>query len=321
MDTEGFAFRGDEIIRVITDEITFGQKQKVISVEIPLQRSSEIIESLASTIGLGDKSTEIASLIVDNVNIDDLKAICISDNWSKKLLKKVNACLHKQFPDMQNCQIAEELLEICRIIDAADFRTSLERIVWKKLEDKIDVEMWLSLLIFEGNPKKDADDDSGTLSIILDFLDWEKYGHPVANEMTTDLMNSILVEAEKESAAGKQNIKSRDAFGAEYRDIGQPMPSVRIAPGLEVALRAMFHEQHCQFRYKNADDRSYPITLENRMQVQTALKWIAKPENQDYMWQRVDESAILFAYPDKLPPVIPKCAGLFGGSSSNTAVA
>lgn len=79
----------------------------------------------------------------------------------------------------------------------------------------------------------------------------------------------------------------------------------------------MFREQHCQYRYRNADDGSFPIAKSNRSATKTSLEWITQPDNERKTWRKIDNDAMLFVYPDKLPEIPPKFAELFGGYDSN----
>ena len=250
-----------------------------------------------------------------------LKSICVFDNWGKKRINQVNACLHKRFPAQSNFGILCELFNLCEATDAKKFRAELEQWIWKKLSKKEDINVCLAILIYKGSPQKDdsAEDDCGSLSIMLDLQNWEKYGHPVASKTTSDQTNKTLLEADQKASLDTPLADIYDAFGAEYADVGKPMPSVRIVAGFDVALRGMFREQRCQFRYNNADDASYPITPANRMRTQTALKWIASPEHANAMWKMIDGEAILLVYPDKLPDITPKYATLFAPAKADTA--
>ncbi len=255
------------------------------------------------------------------LDIEKLKSLCRFDNWGKKRLRQINACLHKQFYAAFGRGSFSALLDICGTINADSFRAELERLVWDKLRGQEDLSTCLSLLIHKGNPQKDdkAEDDSGSLSIILDVRNWETHGEPVSSIATLTKINTSLLEADRNDVASLLASDDYDAFGEEYSDVDKTMPSVRIRAGFDVALRAMFHEQRCQFRYRRADDSSYPITPANRMRAQTALKWLASPRHADTMWKSIDNDAILLVYPDRLPEIAPKFAGLFAADSKATA--
>ena len=249
----------------------------------------------------------------DQIDISRLRSICVSDNWSGKLLKKVGSCLHKKIPAMPEGSAIFFLMSITEQIDGAALRTTLETCVWEHL--KSDIKAYLPILFHKGNARKQQKDDTGSLSIMLDLAEWKQFDVPIASENTTKQINKWLLAS---SGSGKPaETGACDAFGAPYSDIGKAMPSVRLAPGFEVVLRSMFREQHCQYRYHNADDRSFPIAKSNRSATKTSLEWITQPDNERKTWRKIDNDAMLFVYPDKLPEIPPKFAELFGGNDSN----
>ena len=247
----------------------------------------------------------------EQLDIDRLKSVCVNDNWNKKLLAKVNGCLRKGIPAMPEESSIFSLMKITKQIEGKAFRSSLEACLWNCLQS--DIKTYLPFLIHKGSEDKQPSDDAGSISIILDIVDWEQFGFPIASEVTTKQINSWL-QIDLGNSKTTDN-DAFDAFGAPYKNIGKPMPSVRLASGFEVALRSMFREQHCQYRYGNADDGSYPITQDNRSSAKSALEWIRQSDNEGITWRKIGDDAMLFVYPDKLPDIPPKFAGLF---SENT---
>ena len=242
-----------------------------------------------------------------------LRAICFSDNWSSKLLKKTDGCLHKRIPAMPEGSAISSLMRIAEQMNSAILRTALEACVWEHLQS--DIKTYLPVLFHKGNAEKQQKDDTGSLSIMLDLSDWEQFGAPIASEHMTKQINEWLRVGSFNDRPAETGVY--DAFGTPYNDIGKPMPSVRLAPGFEVVLRSMFREQHCQYRYCNADDRSFPIANTNRSATKASLEWITQPDNERKTWRKIDNDAMLFVYPDKLPKIPPKFAELFGGNDSN----
>ncbi|MDR3293354.1 MAG: hypothetical protein LBT20_04530 [Clostridiales bacterium] len=247
------------------------------------------------------------------LDIERLKSICIQDNWGSKVLKKINDCLHTQIPDMLEDNVVSVLMCIAKEMDSTVLRTSLETCVLELLYR--DVKTYLPVLIFKGNADKRPEDDVGSLSIMLDVSDWGRYGNPIASEATTKQINERLTVSAR-NAAETATYDKYDAFGTPYGDIGEPMPSVKL-PTFSVILRSMSEQQGCQYRYGNIADRSFPISSENRNATKTSLEWIARPENEYVTWRKIDKDARLFVYPDKLPEIKPKFAGVFSGSKSS----
>jgi hypothetical protein len=241
-----------------------------------------------------------------------LRALCAHDNWSRKLLRKIDACLHKKIPKIPADSAISELMRIAARLGSAAFRSSLENCVWNRLRD--DVPSYLPLLLYQGSENKKPEDDFGSCSIILDLSDWEKYGYPIASEATTKQINDWLTAGNAETDPPPTG--DLDAFDNPCGDIGEPMPSVKLAPGFEAVLRAMFREQTCQYRYRKADDASFPIARKKRGELKTSLEWIAQAENEGVMWRKIDNGAIIFVYPDKLPKIRPHFAALFAGDEA-----
>jgi len=246
------------------------------------------------------------------LDISYLRSICTTDNWSPKLRKKIPRCLCTQVPNTPGESAVAALTNITASLDIDMLRSTLEQQVWKRLSS--DIKSYLPLLIRKGNERKRPEDDVGSVSIVLDLIHWEKFEYPIANENTTRQVNDWLFA--NESDHQPETSDQLDAFGSPYVELGEPMPSVRLAPGFEVALRSMFREQGCQYRYKKADAHSFPINKTNRDTLKTSLEWIVKPDNENVTWRRIDKDAMLFVYPNKVPKVLPKFAALFGSTEN-----
>jgi len=256
-------------------------------------------------------------------NPDRLHEMCTSgtNNWNKKLLNKTKACLKKQIPTMPNHSAIVELMRIANKLNDEQFHDELEMVLWSKLNAGGDTREFLPLLIYKGSRSKDdkPENDTGSLSIILDLQDWRTYGYPIASAETTRQINEWLLNADRaENAIKEPRTGEQDAFGAPYSHGCKPesMPGVRLGSGFNVVLRSMFHKQQCQFRYRKADDESYPISPKNRADAKKSLEWIVRPENEYVTWQRINNNAILFVYPDKIPEVPLPLTPLFGGQTN-----
>lgn len=246
------------------------------------------------------------------LDIDYLHSICTANNWGGKVCKKIRGCLRKQIPNMPEGSAIAALMYITASLDVDILRSTLERQVWKKLSS--DTKTYLPLLIHKGTEGQQPADDVGSVSIMLDLINWQRFGHPIANENTTKQVNGWLL------AKGSENLPEAsdqfDAFGSPYAEPGKIMPSVRLAPGFDVALRSMFSEQMCQHRYRKADDDSFPVSITNRNTMKTALEWIVRPDNENITWRKIDKDAMLFVYPNKVPRILPKYAAFFGNTEN-----
>ena len=247
------------------------------------------------------------------LDINYLQSICTTDNWGPKLRKKITGCLNRQMPNMPEDSAIVALMNITTSLDIDVLRSTLKQQVWKRLPS--DIKAYLPLLIHKGNERKRPEDDVGSVSIMLDLINWEKFGYPIANENTTKQVNDWLFADESDHQP--ETSDQLDAFGSPYAELDEPMPSVRLAPGFEVALRSMFREQGCQYRYRKADGHSFPVNKANRDTLKTSLEWIVKPDNENITWRRIDKDAMLFVYPNRVPKIPPKFTALFGGTENH----
>jgi len=247
-----------------------------------------------------------------SISLDKLKSVCIHNNWPNKLFNKIDRCLKAGIPGMPNDSAIHLLMEISKQLTSEAFRSRLATCIFENLEN--DIKTYLPVLIYKGNENKKPEKDTGSLSIILDIAEWENFGTPIANKKSTLQINNWLLQdlIKDVPVANDEN----DAFGSPYNHPNKPMPKVKLVPGFEVGLRSMFSEQYCQFRYGKADDLSFPVSEENRRATKAALEWISSPDNKEITWQMIDNDAILFAYPNKLPKVPLKAVQLFAGTKS-----
>ena len=247
------------------------------------------------------------------LDVNYLQSICIADNWSVKLRNKIPRSLRTQIPNTPEGSAIAALMKITASLDIDMLRSTLEQQVWKRLSS--DIKTYLPLLIHKGNERKQLEDDIGSISIILDLINWEKFGYRIANENTTRQVNDWLFA--NDSDLQPETSDQLDAFGSPFVELGETMPSVRLASGFDVTLRSMFHDQVCQFRYGKADDHSFPINKVNRDTLKSSLEWIVKPDNENVTWHRIDKDAMLFVYPNRVPKILPKFAALFGNTENH----
>jgi len=262
------------------------------------------------------------------LDFDKIKSWCTEDNWRMSIVRKVNNCIIKsalelqehieQWAPSQENSITALINSLRAYSDDGGivFREKLEACVFSKLQAKECVETALFILFHKGNPDaRDPEKDSGSLSVILDYIGWQKYKYPVASEDTTEWINNVLLQSETIEEEIQKD-ERRDAFGMPLGNINEPMPGVKL-PGFDVILRAMFREQRCQERYGTFDDDSFPIAKQSRAKVKRALEYISTSDKEDITWKRVDSKETVFAYPSKLGAIPLKLASLLGPSSCN----
>lgn len=259
-------------------------------------------------------------------DFDKIKSWCVNDNWKDSIVKKIDRSLHnipQALSDLIGNQEQPERTLISELIRLASgftiepdrsFKSALEKCVFAKLQKQEDIGMLLAMLFHKGNPQKDHNDDIGvSISVILDLFDWQHYGYPVTSQHTTEWINDMLLKSSLPSTSKQSEGAGSDAFGIPFVNPNEPMPSVKLN-GFDVILRSMFNGQPCQYRYKQIDDASYPIAMENRSLAKKSLEWVASLEREGVTWRKIDKNEIVFVYPSKLPEIPPRFASIFGSS-------
>lgn len=260
-------------------------------------------------------------------DIGKIKLWCNVNNWIKGIPRKVQRSL---------TECPKNLLEMLHLEDQSkdniivklsklyqkdcenatnNFRASLENYAFEKLKNEEYLAVVLTLLFHKGSAEKEHIVDTGNnISVILDVLNWQPFGYPIASEYTTNQLNKMLLASGNQSTAGIKS-KQTDAFGTPFVNPDEPMPSVKLC-GFDVTLRSMFDGQPCQCRYGKINDRSYPIAAENRSSIKRALEWIADSSHRQVTWEKIDKNEMVFVYPSKLPEIPPKFVSIFGQDSS-----
>ena len=254
--------------------------------------------------------------VTDEISLSEsLQEKCTVNNWNEKLRKKLARCLSFTIPGVPEDSHVAKLMSITSGLSVDSFRSSIESFFWHELKLSNDIKDILPLLVYKGKPNKTPEEDYGSVSVILDLDNWKQYDYPITNKKTTVQINNWLMVFNDEKLEPEGN--EFDAFGAEFKNSTKPtpLPSVRLMSGFEVTLRSMFREQICQFRYKKADDLSYPISGVSRNEIKKALEWICKEENEYITWRKVSANTILIVYPDKLPKISLKLAALLAGGN------
>ena len=269
------------------------------------------------------KLTELLKNPGGAVDIGQIKSWCQTNNWGEKFSKKYHQCMQK-VP-----QRLEELLQgeafyppmdrlihaIQPFLDPQVLRRELERIVFEKLEDHVDVELALRILFYSGKEDKTAEEDFGSLSVVLDSEELEEEGHSSATVFFTKELNQALWKAE-ERKERVQSGEEEDAFGMPLGSIEKPMPIVKLAGGFDVSLRTMFRGQPCQQRYGRIENATYPISGEVRRQMQDALAYLSGEKMRGKTWIPVGKNEILFVYPSKKMEWDEAYTPLFGEKNS-----
>lgn len=256
--------------------------------------------------GQKKKLAELLKNPGDEVDIGQIKFWCSRNNWGEKFSKKYYQCMQKVPKRLEDFLQGEAFYPpmerlihaIQPFLDPQVLHSELERIVFEKLENHIDVELALRILFYSGKEGKAEEDDFGSLSVILDSEELEEDGHSAATIFFTKELNQALWKAE-ERKESDQSAEEEDAFGIPLGAIEKPMPVVKLAGGFDVSLRTMFRGQPCQQRYGRIENATYPISGEMRRRLQDALAYLSGEKMRGKTWIPVGKNEILFVYPSK----------------------
>ena len=255
-------------------------------------------------------------------SVDVIRSWCTQDNWNAKFLDKFAISTQKRPAEL------EELLSavqpepaVLRFIREArprlapeSFRAILEAAVFCLLERRTEMILALRVLFHLGSESKMPENDSGTLSVVLDSQKMHDDGMPLDGmEFLLDFNRALL---EVESRGAKMANGATDAFGKPYVPLDEPMPEVKLS-GFSAILRTMSDNEPSQYRYSQIKDGSYPISREMRSKLRDALEWLSAPKHRDITWTSFSKD-ILFAYPSRLPKVPGSLTKMFRNQTDRT---
>ncbi len=274
-----------------------------------------------------------------SIAYQELRSWCTNatDNWDRKIQKKLKICLNeiplKLNQKMNSVENHEQdsIQELIRrasrytgfdmdfpiVVDAKNFRQSMESFIWKSLSQGERVNTLLSILFCEGDSTKRPEEDQGRISVFLDIDDWQCFGYPVAHEKSLDSINDRLRKNDRKIP----NSTLKDAFGLPFFNVDDKLPSVKLPIIADVKLRSMFSAHHCQYRYGKIEADSFPISMENRTKAKGALEWLCDPSREGQTWGRADNKELIFAYPSALQEIIPMASIFIARNIDGTAEA
>lgn len=242
-------------------------------------------------------------------DFEEVRSWCRDCNWGNKFRKKY-AISMKAVPDelravLERSSESEPILTLMQearvFAEPQPLFDAIEETAFRMIRQKTDVLLALQLLFYVGQAEKPAQNDTGTLSVIFDCEKLIDAGLPVASVRFTQQLNRALLEGEGSPTAEPSEGRQIDAFGVSFAPLEEPMPTVKLAGGFEVTLRTMFGANGCQFRYGVADNASYPISPQKRLELQAALTWLGDKDHQYKTWINTSKDEILFVYPFTLP--------------------
>lgn len=259
----------------------------------------------------GSEKKKISELMdgkIAEFDVEEIRSLCRENNWGEKFKNKYQISMKKIPQEMtelfSKTEISfsplQHLIEETDVFSDADqLHNVLQEMVFALLERKTQIRFLLQILFHLGKEEKKAEDDYGTLSVVLDSRRLIHEGFSTATEKFTSSLNKKLIEANEKVESDDAKMEA-DAFGGMFISLKEPMPTVKLAAGFEVSLRTMFRGQPCQSRYGRSENATYPISKEMRFKLQAALAWISAEERKEITWISTDKDEALFAYPEVL---------------------
>lgn len=225
--------------------------------------------------------SNIAPEQIDEQQIEKFKQWCTDNNWVKKFQDKYAISMRTRPADIKallgihNFHHLDVLIsETSLFSDPLKLHSELEKCAFLMLSRKENVKTALSVLFYLGGNNRSAADDFGSLSVIFDTPKLFSQGISVVSNRFTNELNDALLLADTTDFPNQSTSDIIDAFSTPFEPIEEPMPEVKLAGGINVKLRTMFKEQHCQYRYGRIGDATYPLSPENRKKFQAALTWL-----------------------------------------------
>jgi len=211
-------------------------------------------------------------------------------------------------------------------IDIEQFKKDYEEKVKLRVKD---ASLPQSLVCyFVDMAKKDKEDnDSNTpipkISIFLDINEYHDF--PVAHEKTIARLNELLMCAESAllpTAADAEDV-ILDAYGKSSIGADDKFAQIAVPVLGGVILRSQVAAIPAQARYHLCEGTTFPVGIETRKRMNSALRWIAANDHKGDTFgvvevenrQKKTKAELLFAFPEKLSSSKVPLASLFGAQS------
>ncbi len=149
-----------------------------------------------------------------DLDLEQLKSWCQTDNWDLRFLEKYKRCfqkvpeeLHELLKEYPDDPIFPLFRQTESFQDPAVLRQELEKCAFRMLEEKRDIPTAIQMLFYFANMGEEQ-----KLSVILDSTELVKAGYSTISAAFTDRLNEDLLKAdEKNKSARKKD--TVDAFG------------------------------------------------------------------------------------------------------------
>lgn len=252
---------------------------------------------------------QIAKLKAEDLSEDKIAEIrgwCVENNWCEKFQSKYKISFVNTPTELERLSVSYRPLQLL-IEDVKPFNNSqllhceLEKLAFEMLQNREQVSTALAMLFYAGKEGKEGREDYGSLSVALDSQMSIEEGTSATSMAFVEGMNQALLDVDGNEEVTDAQIT--DAFAVPFEPLDEPMPKVKLSGGFDVSLRTMFKGQPCQTRYGRIENDTYPISLQMRKDLQSALDWIGNEEHKDVTWVKTadNKEELLFAYPSDLP--------------------
>lgn len=238
--------------------------------------------------------------------IKEIKTWCTENNWGSKFQEKYRISMVNTPAELGKAAIAYRPLQLLIdeteiFSDSSRLHNELENAAFEMLKNKDRVAVALNVLFYAGNETKIPKDDFGSLSVAFDSQAAIDEAASAVSVAFVKGMNQALLDLNADEE--KKTSDAVDAFGIPFEPLDDPMPTVKLAGGFEVALRTMFKGQPCHERYGRFESNTYPVSSQMRSSFQSALDWLGAEERKEITWINTARNEVLFVYPSKIPDI------------------
>lgn len=305
--------------------------------EVPNEKKSEILK-YGTTSGGAYPYVKLAPLyhvtdadIVKKINglkkkperiseypYDEIRAWCTVNNWAsnvKRSFKHTFDDVPKKLTETIGVSYEPllSLIQATKVFSADSLHAALERYLFERLTNRVDVEMALTMLF---NTGKEAD-KAGSIAFLFDSVVLYNSGLSTMTAGFSEEWNHHLLSI---ASRGASSTSELDAFGQPYTSTEEPMPEVKLGVGCNAKIRTMNPDVPCQARYKLGGSCSYPSSTATRRSLSAALSFIGDKENNLKTWMCISTGKakekevprdFLFVFPSELNSVPERFATFF----------
>ena len=228
--------------------------------------------------------------------------------------------------NLQSNETLAKFFEAFDKIDIEQFKEDFEEKVKSKVRDGILPQSLVCYFVDAAKKNKEDNDSNAPIPKISVFLDVKEYHNsPVAHEKTIARLNELLMYAENAHLSTVANTEDAipDAYGESSIGADDKFAQIAVPVLGGVILRSQEAAIPAQARYHLCEGATFPVGIETRNRINSALRWISANDHKGDTFgvvevenrQKKTKAELLFAFPDILPPSKVPLASLFGAQS------